>query len=232
MNIFKQSNGQWVFHCPLINKKLMIIAIDGFAGTGKSTVADALAKKMGYIHINSGMFFRQITLLLYKKGITPQNIESNYNEVEKLISEIKFDKLYSQKELKQQEIGELGSLVAKIPIVRNCIEKELVNIANNENVIIDGRDIGTNVFPDAEYKFFFVVNTEERAKRLMIERNLENTKENFDKCKKEIENRDYNDINREISPLRKAVDAIEINRDNLSVEETVALLYEKCNSNL
>lgn len=210
----------------------MIIAIDGFAGTGKSTVADALAKKMSYTHINSGMFFRQITLLLYKKGITPENLESNYNEVEKLVCEIKFDKLFSPKELKQQEIGELGSLVAKIPIVRNRVEKELHHIAKNENVIIDGRDIGTNVFPNAEHKFFFVVNTEERAKRLIIERNLENTEENFDKCKKEIESRDYKDTNRDINPLIKADDAIEINRDNLSVVETVELLYQKCNSNL
>lgn len=220
-------------HCPLINnKKLMIIAIDGFACTGKSTVADALAKKIGFKHINSGMFFRQITLLLYKKSITPKNLESNYDTVEKLVSEIKFDNLFSQKELKQQEIGELGSLVAKIPIVRNRVEKELHHIAKNENVIIDGRDIGTNVFPNAEHKFFFVVNTEERAKRLIIERNLENTEENFDKCKKEIESRDYKDTNRDINPLRKADDAIEINRDNLSVVETVELLYQKCNSNL
>lgn len=220
-------------HCPLINnKKLMIIAIDGFTCTGKSTVADALAKKIGFKHINSGMFFRQITLLLYKKSITPKNLESNYDTVEKLVSEIKFDNLFSQKELKQQEIGELGSLVAKIPIVRNRVNEELHNIARNENVIIDGRDIGTNVFPNAEFKFFFVVNTDERAKRLIKERNIENTVENFEKSKKEIETRDHNDLNRDISPLKKANDAIEINRDNLSVEETVALLYKKCNSNL
>ncbi|MBR3797919.1 MAG: (d)CMP kinase [Bacteroidales bacterium] len=210
----------------------MIIAIDGFACTGKSTVADALAKKIGFKHINSGMFFRQITLLLYKKSITPKNLESNYDTVEKLVSEIKFDNLFSQKELKQQEIGELGSLVAKIPIVRNRVNEELHNIARNENVIIDGRDIGTNVFPNAEFKFFFVVNTDERAKRLIKERNIENTVENFEKSKKEIETRDHNDLNRDISPLKKANDAIEINRDNLSVEETVALLYKKCNSNL
>lgn len=131
---------------------------------------------------------------------------------------------YSVEELKQQKIGDLGALVAQIPFVRKKVSEELHRIAANHNVIVDGRDIGTQEFPNADVKFFFVVDTEERAKRLIAERGLEFTEENLIKCKKEIEERDQKDISREISPLRKAPDAIEINRNSLSVEDTVSLL--------
>lgn len=203
----------------------MIIAIDGFACTGKSTVADALAEKMCFLHVNSGILYRTITLYLCKNNITIENISSQNERIKLLLEQIGFEELtYSVEELKQQKIGDLGSLVAQIPFVREKVSIELHRIATNHNVIVDGRDIGTTEFPNADVKFFFIVDTEERAKRLIIERGLEFNEENLIKCKKEIEERDKKDISREISPLQKAPDAIEINRNSLSVEDTVSLL--------
>ena len=203
----------------------MIIASDGFACTGKSTVADALAEKMCFLHVNSGILYRTITLYLCKNNITIENISSQNERIKLLLEQIGFEELtYSVEELKQQKIGDLGSLVAQIPFVREKVSIELHRIATNHNVIVDGRDIGTTEFPNADVKFFFIVDTEERAKRLIIERGLEFNEENLIKCKKEIEERDKKDISREISPLQKAPDAIEINRNSLSVEDTVSLL--------
>ena len=203
----------------------MIIAIDGFACTGKSTVADALAEKMCFLHVNSGILYRTITLYLCKNNITVENISSQNERIKLLLEQIDLEnQTYSVEELKQQKIGDLGALVAQIPFVRKKVSEELHRIAANHNVIVDGRDIGTQEFPNADVKFFFVVDTEERAKRLIAERGLEFTEENLIKCKKEIEERDQKDISREISPLRKAPDAIEINRNSLSVEDTVSLL--------
>ena len=171
------------------------------------------------------MLYRAITLHLCKNNITVENISSQNERIKLLLEQIDLEnQTYSVEELKQQKIGDLGALVAQIPFVRKKVSEELHRIAANHNVIVDGRDIGTQEFPNADVKFFFVVDTEERAKRLIAERGLEFTEENLIKCKKEIEERDQKDISREISPLRKAPDAIEINRNSLSVEDTVSLL--------
>ena len=210
----------------------MIIAIDGYACTGKSTVAEELAKKMNFIHINSGMLYRAITLYLYNNGITTNNINLQLNNIEKLVNSIDFETItYSTDSLKQQFISDLGSHIAQIPAVRAKVSEELHRIASVNNVIIDGRDIGSNEFPNAEHKYFFEVSTIERAKRLIKERRWNYSEGNLNKCIDEIEQRDSKDVHRENSPLRKADDAIVINRDNLSVDETVSLLYQKCNSN-
>lgn len=205
----------------------MIIAIDGGACTGKSTIARLLAEKMNYLHINSGIFFRQISLLMLNNNINADNYALCLDKIEVILERYNFpSNTMIDNELKSQVVGDFGSIIAKLPIVRQKVSDELHSVASQKNVIIDGRDIGTMEFPNADFKFYFVVDIQERAKRLVRKRKLDETEENLRKCQSELLKRDKEDTNREISPLRKAIDAIEIDGTNMTIDKLVNKLYD------
>jgi cytidylate kinase len=200
----------------------MIIAIDGGACTGKSTIARLLAERMNYLHINSGIFFRQISLLMLNKNINADNYALSLDKIKVILERYNFSSnMMTDKELKSQVVGDIGAILAQMPIVRKKVSDELHSVASQKNVIIDGRDIGTTEFPNADFKFYFIVDIQERAKRLAKERMYDETEENLRKCQDELLKRDYEDMHRKISPLRKASDAIEIDGTNMSINEIV-----------
>jgi cytidylate kinase len=201
----------------------MIIAIDGYSATGKSTLAGLLANKIGFRHLNSGLVYRAISYNLLKNGIDTSNLASEIEKI-KLLTEqfnIELEELDKNiSELKAPEVSQLGTQIAKLPFIRDRVTVVLRDAAANTNIVVEGRDIGTVLFPNAELKFFFVADTTIRAFRLGRERNSTD----YETMKREIELRDKEDETREISPLKRADDAIDIDTSHISVEETLELL--------
>lgn len=210
-------------------KPIMIIAIDGYACTGKSTVADKLAIRMNMLHVNSGMYYRYISNCLLQKGITETNIQDHLDTIYQIVQSIDMNDYEDIPQLKSDDVTRLGSELAKLPEIRKKVSLHLHLLAEGNDVIIDGRDIGSAEFPLAEHKFFFVVDIEERAKRILDEKKIPYSERAIHQCVANLQQRDSKDISRTISPLRKALDAIEIDRTNLSVDETVEKIISLCN---
>lgn len=201
----------------------MIIAIDGYSATGKSTIANLLAKKIGFKHLNSGLVFRAISYNLLTNRIDKTNFQNNFEKIKELLEQFYIDLEELEKNsliLKAPEVSDFGSQIAKLSFIRERVTEVLKHAANNSNIIVEGRDIGTVLFPQADIKFFFKADTTIRTKRLSQERNSTN----YEDIKKEIETRDIEDETREISPLIRADDAIDIDTSYLTIEETLELL--------
>ena len=208
----------------------MIIAIDGPAGSGKSTTARCLADKLNIVHINTGLMYRAIAL----KCINANIDINNHSDLEKLLGDtyIKFDDntpeiLYMDGldvslDIHSSRVTEYVSLVSSIKIVRETLVRYQRQIASNIDVVLEGRDIGTIVFPNADFKFFLVADIRERASRRKIE--LERKKINsvsLNDLILEISDRDRKDSTRKYSPLKKAEDAIEIDTTGLTINQQV-----------
>ena len=208
------------------------IAIDGHSSTGKSTIAKQLAKELGFVYVDSGAMYRAVTLYAMQNGyITPNNFDAKglIDSLEKIKLNFKFNndlgfaEMYLntvnvENEIRSMEVSNLVSKVSTIPEVREQLVKQQHQIAQNNNVVMDGRDIGTVVFPDAELKLFITASAEVRAKRRFEELKAKGDKVKFEDVLKNVEERDYIDSTRENSPLIKADDAIEIDNSYLSKE--------------
>lgn len=215
----------------------MIIAIDGPAASGKSTVAKLVARRLAYLYIDSGAMYRAVTFEWLRRIKTKST--DDFIKLEDLLStmDIRFEengkKIYLNYEdvsdaIRANEVSKNVSYIASFKNVRDKLTNIQRSMASGQNVIMDGRDIGTVVFPHAEIKIFMTASAEVRAKRRL--KDLQDKGENIDldSLIKEIETRDKLDSERAISPLCKAPDAIEINTDNLSIEEVVEII---CNYN-
>lgn len=218
----------------------LIIAIDGYSSTGKSTLAKILAKKLGYIHIDSGAMYRAITLFVLENNL----INGNQIDVCKLLKKLSSIKIHFEtntetakneiflndrnieQEIRKMEISSKVSLVAKIPEVRAYAVELQRNLGKSKGIVMDGRDIGTTVFPNADLKIFLETSAEIRAKRRYLELSISETPVTYEEVLANINERDYMDENREISPLRKASDAITIDNGSLSPEETLEKIIE------
>lgn len=207
----------------------MVIAIDGLAGSGKSTLAVLVAKSLNFHFFNTGLVFRAIAYALDKNGI----LQSDDNKIKQFLEKspitVKFDKFKQQvfyeninisKFLKSAKIAKLASTYSQIIFVREYVEQIQKNFAKNNNVVIEGRDIGTKVFPKAKYKFFITASLTERAKRRYISQS-EKTHFSIEEIKRQLQDRDYSDINRKISPLIKADDAISIDTTNDTIQQSL-----------
>ena len=205
----------------------MIIAVDGPAGAGKSTISKLVAKKLGIQYLDTGAMYRAVTLYFLENNVDFSNID----EVEKNLDKIHIDFLNNipflnnidvSKQIRENNVNDNVSAVSALAIVREKMVDLQRKMSNNKSVILDGRDIGTVVFPNANYKFFLVASVDIRAQRRYKEE-LEkgNKSANIDDIKKSIENRDYIDSTRTVTPLKKADDAIQIDTSYMNIEEVV-----------
>lgn len=212
--------------------KKIVVAIDGFSSTGKSTMAKALAKYAGYIYVDTGAMYRAVALFAIRNGwIT--DTEINEKELEKHIGNIKIhfktnangvQETYLngenvEKEIRTLEVGNGASRVSAIGFVRKELVRQQQLMGKEKGVVMDGRDIGTVVFPDAELKLFVTGSPEVRAQRRYDELRAKNIDVNYDDVLANVKERDERDTTRAESPLRKADDAYVLDNTNLTLEE-------------
>ena len=219
-----------------MNKKGLVIAIDGFSSTGKSSISKVVADTLGLIHIDTGAMYRAITLFGLrnfkneKQEIDLSKLLQNLNEIslefrensEKL--EIYLNGENVSKEIRTTEVSDNVSFIAKQPEVRERLVALQRDIAEKQGVIMDGRDIGTVVLPNADYKFFLTASADERARRRFLELQSLGIETTIEEVKQNLIERDRIDSEREISPLKQAEDAILIDNTNLNKEETIDLI--------
>jgi cytidylate kinase len=211
----------------------MIIAIDGPAGSGKSTTAKLLADKLRFIYLDTGAMYRAVTLFLLNNRIDINNNTDVQRSLEKIDLSIKNENkfevyLNSQNvtnNLRQTNVDDSVSYVSKILDVREKMVILQRAFSNNKNIVVEGRDIGSNVFPDADFKFFLIADVMERAKRRFNDQGHKKKLSILELVEK-IKKRDKIDSNRLISPLIKVDDAIEINTTSLTIEEQVTKIYD------
>ena len=216
--------------------KKIVIAIDGPAGSGKSSIGDLLAERLGYVHISTGIFYRAIgwkadqehiplhdipalQALIAQTEITFQPGDGGTNVVvvdEQDVSEL----------LGTNEAGILASKVSAIPEVRQGLFALQRRAGQDGGVILDGRDIGTVVFPDAEAKFYLDASPEERARRRLLQLQGQGREADFERLLADIKQRDYDDTHRQAAPLRQAADAIYIDSTSLSPQEVAGVMEE------
>lgn len=210
------------------------IALDGPSGAGKSTIAKAAAKKLEYVYVDTGALYRSIALYLVEHKVNSDNIE----DVKSALSGVDLKLAYvdgSQRvmlcgedvsdKIRTPEISMGASKVSAIPAVREFLFDLQQNIAKENNIIMDGRDIGTVVLPNADVKIYLTASAEERANRRFKELQEKGDKSTYDEVLADIKQRDYNDMHREIAPLKKADDAIEVDTTNLNLQESVDAIY-------
>ena len=214
----------------------VIIAIDGEASTGKSTQAKKIAEKFNYNYRDSGAYYRAITLYLIQN-----NINSNDNISQSVLSIISIEQVYKDKKLsiylngndvtqkiRGFKVSVNVSNFAKKPEIRDFVYNQLRNSAKSNSLVIDGRDIGTVVFPDADFKFFLFADSKVRAERRLKQINDKSVK--LESIEKEIKNRDNTDSTRKIAPLKKADDAFEIDVTLLTIEQVFEKILSKIKS--
>lgn len=202
------------------------IAIDGPAGAGKSTIAKLIGEKYNLMYINTGSMYRAVTLFAMRKGIEPNQVDDLCELIDTLKMYFNNDNLFVNDidvtdELRSIEVTNNVSRYASILEVRQKLVEMQQEIAKNYNVIMDGRDIGTVVLKNASLKIFLTARAEERAKRRYDELIAKNVKVDYNNILEDIKKRDYIDSNREVDPLRKAEDAIEIDTSTMSISEVV-----------
>ena len=211
--------------------KKIVIAIDGFSSTGKSSMAKALAQKLGYNYIDSGAMYRAITLYFLDHGVDI----TNHAQVVHALSTIKLhffeNKIYlndvcAEPAIRDMRISGQVSQVSALEAVRHFAVKQQQELGLEKGIVMDGRDIGTAVFPNAELKIYLFASTEIRAQRRYDELNTKGGDIDFDSVAENLKQRDFIDSTREVSPLRKADDAVELDNSHLSFEQTVETAYE------
>lgn len=213
--------------------KKIIIAIDGFSSTGKSTLAKELAKHLGYVYVDTGAMYRAVAFFAMQNGY----IGKDFFDKESLINSLPFIKLVFQfnpdlgfaemylndvnveKEIRTIEVSNYVSKVAEIPEVRSKLVEQQKEMGKTKGIVMDGRDIGTVVFPEAELKIFMNASAHTRAERRFKELKEKGDVVSFDEVLKNIEERDYIDTHRDDSPLVKAKDALEFDNSNFSKQE-------------
>jgi len=212
-----------------IESGLLRIAIDGPGGAGKSTIAKMLAEKYGIDYVDTGAMYRAMGLKILRSGTECAEGE----ELDKLLADtdILFDagNIYLDGEdvsglIRTQEISMMASDCSKLPPVRKKLVALQKKMGETRSVVMDGRDICTNVMPDAEYKFFITASAEERAKRRVLELKEKGQEADYDTVLAEINERDYNDSHRDIDPLRQADDAVLVDTTDMDIPQVIAFI--------
>lgn len=224
--------------------KKIVIAIDGYSSCGKSTMAKDLAREVGYIYVDTGAMYRAVTLFAMRNGVF--DAEGNIDEVRlkallpdvkltfKLNSETKLPEVCLngecvERDIRTMEVSQHVSPIAALPFVREKLVEQQQAMGKEKGIVMDGRDIGTVVFPNAELKIFVTASAEIRAQRRFKELEAKGMPANFDEILQNVEQRDYIDTHRETSPLRQADDALVLDNSHLTIAEQKVWLMEKFN---
>ena len=213
------------------------VAIDGPAGAGKSTIAKRVAKEKGFIYVDTGAMYRGMAIYFLEQKISPDEKE----EIAKACQNAEVSIAYENGEqqiylngknvtalLRKEEVGKMASISSAIPEVRQKLLSLQRNLAKEKDVVMDGRDIGTNILPDADVKVYLTASSRTRANRRYLELREKNVDCNLDEIEREIIARDERDMNREIAPLKQAEDAILIDSSDLSIEQVTEKILELC----
>lgn len=221
----------------------IIIAIDGFSSTGKSTLAKRLAKHLGYVYVDTGAMYRAVTYFAMKENFIDKhhfNVNDFVLELHrinlsfKFNQELGFSEIYLngenvEREIRTLEVSNFVSKIAAVPEVRYQLVKQQQQMGNEKGIVMDGRDIGTVVFPNAELKIFMTASAEVRAQRRYDELVQRGDKITYEAVLKNVNERDYIDSNRKDSPLKKADDAIAIDNTDLTVDDQFKMILELVN---
>ena len=205
---------------------MLRIAIDGPGGAGKSTIAKLVGDKLGLEYIDTGAMYRAVGLKLNRKGIKPDDLISISNVLEETTIDFVNGKIILDGDdvsdiIRTQEISKFASIYSQIPEVRSKLVDIQRRIAAGKSVIMDGRDIGTNVLTDAELKVFLTADSMVRARRRYEELRSKGVKANLDDIHEEIKDRDYQDMNRKLNPLVQAEDAVMLDTSDMTIDEVV-----------
>ena len=214
--------------------KTYAIAIDGPAGAGKSTIARALAKELGFYYVDTGAIYRTVAYFLDLLGVSPKDVDGVERYIDELTINIEYDEEGKQHmlmngmdvsdDIRTQDISQKASLVSAHAVVREVLLDMQREVARCHNVIMDGRDIGTVVLPDAPVKIFLTASAEVRAKRRTDELLAKGQKANYEQVLKEIQQRDYQDTHRAIAPLKMARDSVKLDTSDMNIEEVLAAM--------
>ena len=224
--------------------KKIVIAIDGYSSCGKSTMAKDLAREVGYIYVDTGAMYRAVTLFAMRNGVF--DAEGNIDEARlkallldvkltfKLNNETKLPEVCLngecvERDIRTLEVSQHVSPIAALPFVREKLVEQQQAMGKEKGIVMDGRDIGTVVFPDAELKIFVTASAEIRAQRRFKELEAKGMPANFDEILQNVEQRDYIDTHRETSPLRQADDALVLDNSHLTIADQKVWLMEKFN---
>ena len=208
----------------------MNIAIDGPAGAGKSTIAKLAAKRLSFIYVDTGAMYRAIALYMLEQGIDVENEDALYNALDHISVEIAYEAGVQQvllnkenvsERIRREEVGNMASKVATKGPVREKLLALQRGLAASQDVIMDGRDIGTNILPDAELKIYLTASASVRAERRFKELAEKGETGDLEQIKADIEARDYQDMHREIAPLAQAEDAILLDSSDMTIDEVV-----------
>ena len=209
------------------------VAIDGPSGAGKSSISREAARRLGFVYVDTGAMYRAAALYVMQHRIDPDDAEKVGSILPMLDIELKYEdgeqKIYLNGEnvsrvIRTREVTRCAPIVSAIPKVRQCLSDMQQEIARSNNIIMDGRDIGTVVLPDAELKIFLTASPEERARRRTEELRAKGMEVTYEDTLRQVLERDYNDSHRAVSPLRPAEDAVIVDTTGKGIEETVALL--------
>lgn len=224
--------------------KKITIAIDGYSSCGKSTMAKDLAREVGYIYVDTGAMYRAVTLFAMRNGVFDEDDNIDEARLKALLPDVKLTfKLNSEtklpevclngecveRDIRTLEVSQHVSPIAALPFVREKLVEQQQAMGKEKGIVMDGRDIGTVVFPDAELKIFVTASAEIRTQRRFKELEAKGMPANFDEILQNVEQRDYIDTHRETSPLRQADDALVLDNSHLTIADQKVWLMEKFN---
>ncbi|MGN1191642.1 MAG: (d)CMP kinase [Dorea sp.] len=213
------------------------VAIDGPAGAGKSTIAKLVAKKKGYIYVDTGAMYRGLAIHFLDQGIHAQEKDKVIKACQNAQVTIRYEEGVQQvylngknitSRLREEEVGNMASVTSAIPEVRAKLLELQQNLAHTQDVIMDGRDIGTCVLPNADVKVFLTASVETRAKRRYQELQEKGIACDLEEIKFDIQERDHRDMTREIAPLKQAADAYLVDSSDMTIDEVVDAIVELC----
>lgn len=213
------------------------IAIDGPAGAGKSTIARRVAEKLGYIYVDTGAMYRAMAVHFLNQGIAPQETEKIKESCKNAVVTIEYTENVQQvflnrvnvtDRLRDEAVGNMASVSSAVPEVREKLLELQRELARTKDVVMDGRDIGTNVLPDADVKIYLTASVETRAMRRYTELKEKSEECSYEDIAKDIEERDRRDMTRETAPLKQAEDAVYIDSSDMNIEEVTEAILKRC----